>query len=114
MPAPDAACHAWAAVDINNHGHVLVRCTSGRVGTFVWNGATFAEVPLGSASALNDRGEVVGWEPDGPYLWRSGRATRLIEQPPLNTTYVTSMRINNRGQVLLNLPMGAFLLTPLP
>lgn len=114
VPRPVAACASWAALDINNAGHVLVRCTSGVSAVFVWNGATFTDVGLPHASALNDRGEVAGWEADGPYLWRDGRAVRLLEHPPMNPASTMLIRINNNGQVLLNLPFGAHLLTPLP
>ncbi|HEX6370450.1 MAG TPA: Ig-like domain-containing protein [Longimicrobium sp.] len=108
---PSPACQKWVALDINNLGHVLVRCTLASDEVFVWNGATFTGMALPHASALNDRGEVVSWEADGPYVWRAGEAIRLMDEPRTNRT---SMRINNRGQILLNLPIGAYLLTPLP
>lgn len=112
IPRPHPACSEWRALDINDAGHVLVRCIAGTDGAFVWDGTGFTDLGmLKSASELNDRGEVVAWEADGPYLWRNGKASRLIDQP---RTSATSLRINNRGQILLNMPGGAYLLTPLP
>jgi uncharacterized membrane protein len=111
IPRPSPACQKWAALDINNLGHVVVRCTLASDEVFVWNGATFTGMALTHASALNDRDEVVSWEADAPYLWRAGQTIRLMDEPRTNWT---SMRINNRGQILLNLPIGAYLLTPLP
>jgi hypothetical protein len=111
---PGSFCSEWEAVDINDARHVLVRCTSGIEGAFVWNGGTFTSVGLPHASALNDRGEVVGWEADGPYLWRNGWTIRLIDQPPVNAAYRTTVLINDRGQILLTIESGAYLLTPLP
>ncbi|HEX5870055.1 MAG TPA: hypothetical protein VFY65_06560 [Longimicrobium sp.] len=114
VPRPDDSCVAWEAVDINNPGHVLVRCTRGSNAVFVWDGTAFTGVSLQSPRVLNDRGEVVAWEGDGPYLWRNGQRTRLLDEPMRVTPTTTTVLINDRGQILLNLPYGAFLLTPLP
>lgn len=112
IPRPHPDCIAWWAEDINNSGHVLVNCIRGMLAAFLWDGSDFTDLaPLRHACALNDHGEIVGLGGGGVYWWRDGQATRLVDAPTLVPPHP---RINNRGEIVLNLSSRAFFLTPIP
>lgn len=111
IPSPSSECLGWIGVDINADGAILVTCglLEQRARSFLWDGAGFTAIPpVMIGHSLNDRGEVVGWGPEGAYHWRGGVATRLMATQPGEGGLA---RINNAGQVLLSW-RGAYLLDP--
>jgi hypothetical protein len=111
IPAPPG-CVLWEGVDINDADQVLVRCygPAAAVGVYLRDGSSFRSLAqLGSAADLNDLGDVVGRRGDETLLWRDGTTFRLLD-PAVPTS--GALRINNRGQILLNTPEGGYLLTP--
>jgi probable HAF family extracellular repeat protein len=81
----------------------------------LWEGGTTTDLgtlggSLSVATAINDRGQVVGWSTtaDGlqrSFLWEKGTMRQL------GTDFVNSLSINNRGQVVVLGPGGTYLLT---
>ena len=82
---------------------------------FLWDRGAITDLgtlggSLSIASAINDRGQVVGWSTtlDGlqhSFLWEKGTMRQL------GTDFFNSFSINNRGQVLVVGPGGMYLLT---
>jgi probable HAF family extracellular repeat protein len=73
-------------------------------------GRIVSVIALSVATAINDRGQVVGWSTtaDGlqrSFLWEKGTMRQL------GTDFFNSLSINNRGQVVVVGPGGMYLLT---
>jgi probable HAF family extracellular repeat protein len=96
----------WA-VDADNHGRVLVQ-TAGPRHVFVWRGGRSVQVgPVGAlASAINGRGQVVGRYPiphrsaSAPYIWQSGRLTRLPVLAGVGPPFGGVFALNDQGRAV--------------
>jgi probable HAF family extracellular repeat protein len=64
--------------------------------------------PFSTASAINDRGEIVGWSDTGysthAFLWRNGQ---MIDLGDLGGGYSAALDINNRGEIVGDDAAGA-------
>lgn len=116
IPRPDPACQGWIGEDINDHGAVALTCGLGSGGTaaYLWDGTrSVSMAPMTLPATLNDRGEVVGIAPDGLYLWRAGRTSRLIGVD--SARIAGRPRINDAGQIIFGLRgFGTVFLQPDP
>lgn len=67
---------------------------------------------------VNDLGQVVGYSPDGPFLWSAERGMEMLLVPSGLPEYTSALAINDLGQIALRAsvvyPERAFLLTPIP
>lgn len=115
----------WSrAYGINNHGAVVGESTVDAMTTaaVLWRHGPITrlgEDQSGPATAINDRGQVTGFDTDASsaYLWDSGRFTRIDK--PDGSTSIQAMGLNNRAAVVGFTDLGAFLwqrgqLTTLP
>ncbi len=87
--------------DINNAGQVVMSVDLLRR-VMVWDGFGFTEVGPGSATGINDRGEMVGTLGSIPVLWTGGT---VIPLPGAGAAGAPTLRgealdINNRGQIV--------------
>jgi|GEM_PF-2701509 len=93
-----------AAVDVNEHGHVLVERPNSE--HIIWEPTrTRAVEGMGRPQAMNDHGHVVGEAggvnvPTRGVLWIRGKAFDLTSLlPDSSWTVLTATGINNRGQI---------------
>jgi len=91
------------AIDINDADQVIGEDASGLSDRAVmWENGKVAEVCFGRATAINERGQVIGTTtatslPSHPFVWQNGTLTRLRL---LGVGHGSANAINERGQVV--------------
>ncbi len=121
---------------VNNHGHVVGQASvraRGRFGGFQAFVAKESRIEVldvnrheSIATDINDQGTVVGFRHDhtpllpfqgasirrGAFLWTNGKTYSLDKIAGMTIDRDASLRINQRGQILVNVHRQAYLLTP--
>jgi probable HAF family extracellular repeat protein len=85
------------AVDVNNRGQIVGRSDA----PVLWSRGVAHSLGAepGWATAINDRGQVVGnTQPDRAFLWQRGRFTPIARPP--EAMFNQALGVNNRGQVV--------------
>ena len=129
--ATDLGIEGGYAIDINNNNQIVGRTLLGHNSPFLLEDGNVTDLSLpeeytGQASAINNKGEIVGFSQNMSYetravIWQNGEYAYLDDLIPLDSgvEYLAEATdINDKGQIVAYGVIGGyahgFILTPIP